>query len=71
MPMTYGYRSLTDTGRGRMPIADGCQSRTDAVCGATPIEDDWNETPAAAGEHRPPRPRCRRASTLAEDDPSA
>ena len=30
MPMTYGYRSLTDTGRGRMPIADRRRLRSDA-----------------------------------------
>lgn len=65
-----GRRRLwADAVCGPTPIVDGRQSRSHADCGPTPIEDDWNETPAAPGEHRPPRPRCRRASTLAEADP--
>ena len=30
-----------------MPVEDGRRLWTDADCGRTPIEDDWNETPAA------------------------
>ena len=64
MPMTYGYRSLTDTCRGPTPIAERRRLRTDAVCGPTPIEDDWNETPAARrGASTPKAPMQTRLHT--------
>ena len=64
MPIADGYRSLTDTCRGRTPFADRHRLRTDADCGATPIEDDWNENPAARrGASTPKAPMQTRLHT--------